>query len=178
MRPLSPWRAFGLGWLTGVAMAGTALVAASAWAMERGVTARIDAAAVARDMRPAIEAQVAAVIPGIIEDMKRETPPRVAAELSRLLDHSEISIYGVSIRLPEHSMREVRRQIEAVVAQELTRSLEAIDVAESARYWGAQGEQLLLQALRRTLHGRTFTLELGTPEPWLAVPVTLQLERR
>lgn len=172
------WVPFLAGMVAGGLLALAAVGAAATRLAGEGLTARVDAAAIARDVRPAIELQVAKVISGVIDDMKRETPSRVAEELTRLLRGSGITIYGVEIHLPEESMREVQRQIEGVVARELVRSLDAVDVAGSARYWGEQGERMLAESLRRYLQGRTFTVEVGAPEPWFALPVTISLERR
>lgn len=149
------------------------LAALAASTLERGLTAQLDAEAIARDMRPAIETQVAAVLPAIIDELKRQTPARVSQSLATMLADARIEVYGVEIRLPPEAVRGVQGQIEGVVARELARSLDGIDVEASARQWGAEGERLMAEALRRHLRGRSFRIGLGSPRAWLSVPVTI-----
>ena len=176
MQRLAAWKHFASGLLTGIFLcAGLAGGLVYAFA-QRGLTAEIDVEAVAHEVREAIELQVAQMLPEVIAEMKRDVPARVAGDLAQELATASFTVYGVEIRIPEETLAVVRAQVEETVVREISRSLDQIDVAGAAAQWGRRGEQMVAEALRRELRGRSVILQVHPALPWPAVPVILSVK--
>lgn len=144
--------------------------------VEHGLTAEIDVEAVAREARNAIEWQVAQMLPGIIDGMKADVPDRVAQDLAHQLSTASFVVYGVEIQIPDETLAVIRDQVQDTVVGELNRNLDQIDVAGAAEEWGQRGEEMVSEALRRELRGRTVVVQMHPSLTWPAVPVVLSVQ--
>lgn len=140
-----------------------------------GIMVTVDLEHIAVATRQEIEGQVAQLLPAVLDNMKAQVPRQVAAELSTKLGMASFSLYGITVKLPDESMHDIRQQIEKVVTAELQASLDKLDIEQSAAHWGEQGEALITRSLQRELGGRNLALQPWPAWPWLQLPVVLRV---
>lgn len=144
--------------------------------IERGLTAHIDVGAIARETRGVIEGQAAQIIPGIIQQLKEQLPGQVASDLADQLMTASFTVYGVEFQIPDETLNVVRAQVEEIVAAEVSRNLDQVDVVEAVEVWGRSAEVMISEALSRELRGRRLPVRVHPSLHWPAVPVVFYVQ--
>lgn len=158
---------FGLGLGVGLALVVLAVV------FLHGITVRVPGASLAQTLSSQAQNELRENLPSILGQARSIVPDLVRPELRRRLGAAKMEFYGVSITVPPESLSGLETYLVGVVDETVGRVLSGMAAQLVSPAGKAPLEDVIAQALRRDLDGRTLRLCLFGP---FTVPVRVVME--
>ncbi len=135
-----------------------------------GVRVEMEAAPIAARVRSEVKAAVRSQLSAALRTASREIPQEVAAQVAGRLSGFTVEVGGFRVSVPPAAVEQVRVGVEEAVRSGLNAVAGRAELDRVADQLGDRAHVLVVQHLRRDLHGRKITVRLWS---WLTVPVTV-----
>lgn len=171
MRQAGTGRGFWVGAACGVLFASVMVAAATLAAVRGGVEVRVDGGAVAAAVAEQVRARARDELPALWRQLAAGLPDRAAAAVAERLPQVYVRIGPIRTALPDEARAAVVAWVRSALAEAM-RQTPPVEAGPWVEAISARAEAELREALRASLHGRTFLARVGG----LRMPIRILIE--